>query len=80
MMIRVHLESINRLVVAASNEGLVGPWLALAARQAKLDIRFVVEEMMLLSAAAHQQAGEMVSNSIRTEHRAGVIAKKNLLY
>jgi hypothetical protein len=75
-MIRVHLESINRIVHAASNESLAGPWLVLAARQVKLDIRFVVEEMMLLSVAAHQEAGEEISKSIRTEYRAGVIAKK----
>lgn len=76
MMIRAHLESIRRTAIAASKESLVGPWSALAARQSQLDIRFVVEEMLLLSVAAHQQAGETVSKSIRKEYRAGVIVKR----
>lgn len=75
-MIRVHLESIRKITTEASKESLTCPWSTLAARQSQLDIRFVVEEMMLLSVAAHQQAGEMIARSIRKEHRAGVVAKK----
>lgn len=76
VMIRAHLESIRQITSTASNGKLIGPWSAHAARQAQLDIRFVVEEMMLLSVAAHRQAGETISKSIRKEYRAGTVARK----
>ncbi|MCZ8186194.1 MAG: hypothetical protein O9308_07425 [Beijerinckiaceae bacterium] len=75
-LIRVHLDSIAKAVFDTSTNKVSGPWLVLAVRQAQLNIRFVVEELMLLSVSALQQAGETVSSSIRTEYRAGKIAKK----
>ncbi|MEA5160533.1 hypothetical protein U5903_07065 [Cereibacter johrii] len=75
-MIRAHLESMQSVTVVALKEEIAGPGSALATRRAQLDVRFAVEEMMMLSVAAHHQAGEMIANSIRKEYKAGVIAKK----
>ena len=76
MMIRVHLDSIARITISIANEQLVGPWLVLAARQAQLDVRFVVEELMLLSIAAHQEAGRKISRKLRKAYQDGVVAKE----
>jgi len=76
VMIRAHLQSINRITIAGAKGDLVGPWLLLGARQAHLDIRFVVEEMMLLSVAAHHQAGERISKKLRKAYQAGIVAKE----
>ncbi|MBB5514948.1 hypothetical protein FHS89_000954 [Rubricella aquisinus] len=74
IMIRIHLESINRSLSAQRMRE--GPWLLHSCRQLQLDIRFIVEEIMLLSVAANKQAGEQITKAIRKEYRAGNMAKK----
>jgi hypothetical protein len=76
IMVRAHLHSIQRTTKSASESQIHGQWLIVAARQAQLDIRMVVEEMMLLSVAAHEDSGQHISRTLRKEYRAGVIAKK----
>ena len=75
-LIRVHLDSIERIANSKVREQLVGPWLVLAARQAQLDVRLVVEELMLLSIAAHQEAGAKISRKLRKAYQVGVVAKE----
>lgn len=74
IMIRTHLESINRNL--AAQKQTKGSWQIHSGRQMQLDIRFVVEEIMLLSVAANKQAGEQISKSIQKQYRAGIMAKK----
>lgn len=74
IMIRVHLDSINRNL--AAHKKTEGPWLIHSSRQVQLDIRFVVEEIMLLSVAANKQAGEEITKAIQKEYRAKIMAKK----
>jgi hypothetical protein len=74
IMIRVHLASIERIL--ATQNDRMDQWLIHSARLVCSDIRFVVEELMLLSVAANEQAGEQITKAIRKEYRAGIIVKK----
>lgn len=73
-MIRVHLDSMGRILVTQNDR--TGPWLIHSARQVYSEIRFVIEELLLLSVAANEHAGEQITKTIRKEYRAGVIVKK----
>jgi hypothetical protein len=46
------------------------PQSILTLRHAFLDVRMVIEELMLLSVSAHRDAGEAVTRKLRTEYRA----------
>ncbi len=72
IMIRVHLDSISRNLAAHQNRN--GPWLIHSVRQVQLDIRFTVEEIMLLSVAANKQAGEQITKAIRKAYKPKLIA------
>jgi len=76
VMIRAHLQSLKRIAVAGAKGDLVGPWMLLGARQMHLDVRFVVEELMLLSVAAHKQAGEQISKKLRKSYKAAIVAQE----
>lgn len=73
IMIRIHLDSINRIL--ATEKELKGRWSVHSARHVQCDVRFVVEEIMLLSVAANQQAGTQITRAIRKAYKPGKIAK-----
>lgn len=69
VLIKAHLLSLEavleRLGTAAySPAGIV------ELRRGSLDVRMVVEELMLLSVAAHERSGQELADAIRTTYRA----------
>lgn len=69
IMVRSHMEELVSIVenlrrMPLSTQSLV------TLRHAFLDVRMVIEELMLLSVSAHQDAGEVVTKRLRTEYSA----------
>jgi hypothetical protein len=75
-MVRTHLESIRSISSNSSIEKLREYSSIISARHLLLDIRFVVEELMLLSVAANKKSGKLISKSISKQYKAAKIAQK----
>ena len=69
VMIRLHMESLVSLVDQLTKMPF-SPHSVIKLRHAFLDIRMLIEELMLLSVSAHKEAGIVVSRSLRTDYQA----------
>ena len=69
VMIRLHMEALVSMVDQLE-EMPFSPHSLIKLRYAFLDIRMLIEEIMLLSVSAHEEAGEVVSKSLRTDYLA----------
>jgi len=69
IMIRFHMESLTSTIKELRQRNF-SPQSIVNMRRAFLDVRMVIEELMLLSVSAHQEAGEAITVSLRTEYRA----------
>lgn len=69
IMVRLHLEAIAHFVEQDGGV-LFNPRSMVGLRHAFVDIRMVIEELMLLSVSAHKDAGESVSKRLRNEYQA----------
>lgn len=69
VFIRLHMEALVS-AVDESTKMPFSPRSIINLRHAFLDIRMVIEELMLLSVSAHKDAGEFVTKSLRSEYQA----------
>ncbi|AUQ59907.1 hypothetical protein [Phaeobacter inhibens] len=69
VQIKAHMLSMNASLKALKTRPVCGPPLV-RLRQSYLDLRMIVEEMMLLSVSAHRTAGEQISNDLRKNYNA----------
>ncbi|WP_439560706.1 hypothetical protein [Roseinatronobacter sp.] len=69
VMIRLHMESLVSLADQLEKVPF-SPHSVIKLRHAFLDIRLLIEELMLLSVSAHEEAGEVISKSLRTDYQA----------
>ena len=69
VMIRLHMDALDS-VIKQSREAPFSPQSILRLRRGFLDVRMVIEELMLLSVSAHQEAGKAVTASLRKVYQA----------
>lgn len=70
VLIKGHMLSLLRFL-RASDDHTFGPLDVVALRHAFIDVRMVVEELLLLSVSAHQEMGEQISRTFRSGYQAG---------
>lgn len=69
VMIRLHMDALVS-VIKQSRGAPFSPQSILRLRRGFLDVRMVIEELLLLSVSAHQEAGEAVTASLRKVYQA----------
>jgi hypothetical protein len=68
LLIKEHLRSLARIIAQLRTQRYSPAGVA-ALRHGMLDVRMVVEELMLFSVSAHDEAGREMVKAIRTEYR-----------
>ncbi len=69
ILIKAHLLSLGNVIENLETVGY-SPAGIVELRRGSLDVRMVVEELMLLSVAAHGRSGQELADTIRTTYRA----------